>query len=210
MNIEWGVIAWDFLWLVESSERLLPFSDYNQLQGKIKFAERKFISMETEIIVAIIAASATVMTIIGSIIGSIIATKMTTNAQLREQQIASNREMKRNYYAKFIDAFTKKLFYADKPDCVEKVMAEMEFVLEANKLPMYASEEMLQFIEKMKNPKAAQDTPVGEFLKILRNDLCENDFNKLSNQTELSLTVPNRIICSDENGRKTIVSSLRK
>ena len=89
-------------------------------------------------------------------------------------------------------------------------MAEMEFVLEANKLPMYASEEMLQFIEKMKNPKAAQDTPVGEFLKILRNDLCENDFNKLSNQTELSLTVPNRIICSDENGRKTIVSSLRK
>ena len=52
--------------------------------------------METEIIVAIIAASATVMTIIGSII----ATKMTTNAQLREQQIASNREMKRNYYAK--------------------------------------------------------------------------------------------------------------
>lgn len=162
--------------------------------------------METEIIVAIIAASATVMTIIGSII----ATKMTTNAQLREQQIASNREMKRNYYAKFIEAFTKKLFYADKPDCVEKVMAEMEFVLEANKLPMYASEEMLQFIEKMKNPKAAQDTPVGEFLKILRNDLCENDFNKLSNQTELSLTVPNRIICSDENGRKTIVSSLRK
>ena len=172
-----GVIAWDFLWLVESSERLLPFLNYNQLQGKIKFAERKFISMETEIIVAIIAASATVMTIIGSII----ATQMTTNAQLREQQIASNREMKRNYYAKFIDAFTKKLFYADKPDCVEKVMAEMEFVLEANKLPMFASEEMLQFIEKMKNPKAAQDTPVGEFLKILRNDLCENDFNKLSN-----------------------------
>ena len=62
--------------------------------------------METEIIVAIIAASATVMTIIGSII----ATKMTTNAQLREQQIASNREMKRNYYAKFIDAFTKSYF----------------------------------------------------------------------------------------------------
>ena len=110
--------------------------------------------MKMEIIVALIAAGATVLTIIGSIV----AVKVTSNSQIKEQKIAADREMKRKYYNAFIEAFTKKLFYINKPDCMEKIEAEMTFVLEANRLPLYASEEMIQFIERIKNPQIAKET----------------------------------------------------
>ena len=120
--------------------------------------------MKMEIIVALIAAGATVLTIIGSIV----AVKVTSNSQIKEQKIAADREMKRKYYNAFIEAFTKKLFYINKPDCMEKIEAEMTFVLEANRLPLYASEEMIQFIERIKNPQIAKETKMEELLVILR------------------------------------------
>ena len=119
--------------------------------------------MKMEIIVALIAAGATVLTIIGSIV----AVKVTSNSQIKEQKIIADREMKRKYYNAFIEAFTQKLFYINKPDCMEKIEAEMTFVLEANRLPLYASEEMIQFIERIKNSTIAKETKMEEFLVIL-------------------------------------------
>ncbi len=157
--------------------------------------------MKMEIIVALIAAGATVLTIIGSIV----AVKVTSNSQIKEQKIAADREMKRKYYNAFIEAFTKKLFYINKPDCMEKIEAEMTFVLEANRLPLYASEEMIQFIERIKNPKIAKETKMEELLVILRKDLCENSFDNFSDIKEITLTMPNRVIYTDLNGRKNII-----
>ena len=50
--------------------------------------------MKSEIIVALIAAGTTILTIIGSIV----AVKITSNSQIKEQKIAADREMKRKYY----------------------------------------------------------------------------------------------------------------
>ena len=69
--------------------------------------------------------------------------------------------------------------------------AEMTFVLEANRLPLYASEEMIQFIEKIKNPQIAKETKMEEFLIILRRDLCENTFENFSDIKGISLVLPN-------------------
>lgn len=157
--------------------------------------------MKMEIIVALIAAGATVLTIIGSIV----AVKVTSNSQIKGQKIAADREMKRKYYNAFIEAFTKKLFYINKPDCMEKIEAEMTFVLEANRLPLYASEEMIQFIERIKNPQIAKETKMEEFLVILRKDLCENSFDNFSDIKEITLTMPNSVIYTDLNGRKNII-----
>ena len=157
--------------------------------------------MKMEIIVALIAAGATVLTIIGSIV----AVKVTSNSQIKEQKIAADREMKRKYYNAFIEAFTKKLFYINKPDCMEKIEAEMTFVLEANRLPLYASEEMIQFIERIKNSTIAKETKMEEFLVILRKDLCENSFDNFSDIKKITLVMPNRVIYTDLNGRKNII-----
>lgn len=150
---------------------------------------------------ALIAAGTTVLTIIGSIV----AVKVTSNSQIKEQKIVADREMKRKYYNAFIETFTQKLFYINKPDCMEKIEAEMTFVLEANRLPLYASEEMIQFIERIKNPPIAKETKMEEFLVILRKDLCENSFDIFSDIKEISLTMPNRVIYTDLNGQKNII-----
>jgi hypothetical protein len=157
--------------------------------------------MKMEIIVALIAAGATVLTIIGSIV----AVKVTSNSQIKEQKIIADREMKRKYYNAFIEAFTQKLFYINKPDCMEKIEAEMTFVLEANRLPLYASEEMIQFIERIKNSTIAKETKMEEFLVILRKDLCENSFDNFSDIKKITLVMPNRVIYTDLNGRKNII-----
>ena len=157
--------------------------------------------MKMEIIVALIAAGATVLTIIGSIV----AVKVTSNSQIKEQKIIADREMKRKYYNGFIEAFTQKLFYINKPDCMEKIEAEMTFVLEANRLPLYASEEMIQFIERIKNSTIAKETKMEEFLVILRKDLCENSFDNFSDIKKITLVMPNRVIYTDLNGRKNII-----
>lgn len=156
--------------------------------------------MKMEIIVALIAAGATVLTIIGSIV----AVKVTSNSQIKEQKIAADRKMKRKYYNAFIEAFTKKLFYINKPDCMEKIEAEMTFVLEANRLPLYASEEMIQFIERIKNPQIAKETKMEEFLIILRRDLCENTFENFSDIKGISLVLPSKVIYTNSNGQKNI------
>lgn len=157
--------------------------------------------MTNEIIVALIAAVSTILTIIGSIV----AVKVTSNSQIKEQKIAADREMKRKYYNAFIEAYTKKLFYINKSDCIEKIEAEMAFVLEANRLPLYASEEMIQFIEKIKNPTIAKETKMEDFLVILRKDLCENSFENFSDKKGIRLTIPNKVICTDSNGQKQII-----
>ena len=110
--------------------------------------------------------------------------------------------MKRKYYNAFIEAFTQKLFYINKPDCMEKIEAEMTFVLEANRLPLYASEEMIQFIERIKNSTIAKETKMEEFLVILRKDLCENSFDNFSDIKKIALVMPNRVIFTDLKQRK--------
>lgn len=80
----------------------------------------------------------------------------------------------------------------------------MTFVLEANRLPLYASEEMIQFIEKIKNPQIAKETKMEEFLIILRRDLCENTFENFSDIKGISLVLPNKVIYTNSNGQKNI------
>lgn len=144
--------------------------------------------MEKEIIVAIIAALATVVTVIGSIL----AVKLTSNMQIKQQRIIENRAMKRQYYTRFIDAFSKKLIYMNQPDCKEKTEAEQEFILEANKLPMYASEEMILYIEAIKNPQIAKDKKIEDFLILLREDLCDDSFKSFKKIHGISLVMPSR------------------
>lgn len=88
---------------------------------------------------------------------------------------------------------------------MEKIEAEMTFVLEANRLPLYASEEMIQFIERIKNSTIAKETKMEEFLVILRKDLCENSFDNFSDIKKIALVMPNRVIYTDLNGRKNII-----
>ncbi len=155
---------------------------------------------KTEIQVALIAAFATIFTIVGSIWTS----NLTNNNQLELQRIDEIREMKRTYYNDLTEAYTLKLMYNDMPDSIEKTEAQMKFLKEASRLPLYASQEMVEFIENMKNPIIAKNTNVKEFYIIMRKDLCSNEFKAFENLNDMSITISNNVIITDSQGNKKI------
>lgn len=154
----------------------------------------------TEIQVAIIA----VVGVIFTIIGSIIATNLTNNSQLEQQRIDSIREMKRTYYNQLTEAYTEKLMYINKPDSIEKIEAEIRFLKESNRVPLFASQEMVEFMEKIKNPEIAKKTSTGEFYLIMRKDLASSDFKNFDAPIELSISIPNKVIVTNEKGIKKL------
>lgn len=155
---------------------------------------------KTEIQVAIIAALATIFTIIASIWVS----NSTNNAQVELQRIEAVREMKRAYYNALTEAFTKKLMYINMPDSIEKVEAEMQFLEESSRVPLYASQEMVEFIENMKDPEKAKETKLKEYYIIMRKDLCSNEFKEFKDLADISITVPDKVIVTDSQGNKSI------
>lgn len=154
--------------------------------------------MTENVVIALIAATATVFTIIGSIV----ATKMTNNAQLKQQRIEAVREMKRTYYNQLVETFTDKLQYSNKPDSVEKVEANMKFMVEANRLPLYASQDMVKFINDTKVPHNTRSS--AEFFNIMREDLCSNDFIEFNGLNDVSMSISNDVIVTDSQGVKQI------
>lgn len=160
----------------------------------------KDIFLKTQIQVAIITITGVIITVVGSIV----ATNLTNNGQIEQQRIEVVREMKRTYYNQLIEAYTKKLMYVNQPDSIEKVEAEMQFLEEASRLPLYASEEMVKFIEDMKKPDIAEKTTTVKFYKIIRNDLCSNAFEKFNDLNEISIIIPDKVIITDQDGNKKI------
>lgn len=156
--------------------------------------------MNNEIIIAIIAAVATIITVIGSII----ATALTNNSQQEQQRIEAVRNMKRTYYNAFIEAYTKKLQFFTKPESPEKIEAEMRFMLEVNRLPLYASQEMVEFISAMHDEATAKNTSTSDFFVIMRRDLCSNDFQQFDNLSETPISLSSKVVVLDSKGKKSI------
>ena len=153
--------------------------------------------MKTEVTVAIIAAIGVAVTVLGSIW----VTNSTNKAQLEAQRIEAVRDMKRTYYTAFIDAYTKKMEYVFMPCSAEQVEANMKFVEEVNKLPLYASQDVVEFIEQMKN---TQDASTTKLFELIRADLCSNEFKTFEDLETISFTVPNNVIVSDCCGDKKV------
>lgn len=155
---------------------------------------------KTKIAVAVITAVATVLTVVGSIAIAF----MTNNAQIEQQRFEEAREVKRTYYNQFIEAYTNKLQFVDKPDSPEKVEAEMAFVLEVNRLPLYASQEMVEFVNSMWDHKTATLTSTNEFYDIMRRDLCSDEFFSFEGLEEFPMAISSKVIITDSDGNKII------
>lgn len=154
--------------------------------------------MKTEIIVAIIAA----IGVWATVVGSIRTTNTTNKAQLEAQRIEAVRNMKRTYYASFIDAYTKKMEYVFMPDCIEKAESNMRFVEEATRLPLYASQAVVELIERI---KTASPIDPKELFELIRADLCSNAFEPFDGLDSFIITLPDQVVV-EHNGIKQLLS----
>ena len=156
--------------------------------------------MSTEVKVALI----TMIGVCITVFGSIVATNYVNKGQLEQQRIDAVREMKQTYYNQLIEATTTWQEYAQKPDSVEKAEAKMKFMEEANRVPLYASQEMVEFMEKIKDPKVAKDTSMTDFFIIMRADLCSDDFEDFSEIETVNMAISDIVVVKDSTGKQKI------
>ena len=156
---------------------------------------------KTEVQVAVIAGLFALV----SIIPSVYMSNENNEAQAALQRAEDVREMKREYYDDLTEAFVTQLMYQDADGTVEQVEARQNFLLAASKVPLYASEEMVQFIESMKNPETAKNTGVENYYIIMRKDLCSDAFSAFEDIQTLTIYITDDVLVTDENGKKTVL-----
>ncbi len=80
----------------------------------------------------------------------------------------------------------------------------MKFMEEANRVPLYASQEMVEFMEKIKDPKVAKDTSMTDFFIIMRADLCSDDFEDFSEIETVNMAISDIVVVKDSTGKQKI------
>lgn len=121
----------------------------------------------------------------------LIGTVMTIQGGLEEQRVVANREMKQMYYNQFMEAYTNKMIADSSGTRNENI--DVQFNLEVNRLPLYASQEMIEHVEKLKNPKPGDDISAKRFYEIMRRDLCSEKFIKFKDLPEITFTIPSKV-----------------
>ena len=111
------------------------------------------------------------------------------------------RTIKLEYYHKFIEAFARKYNYISCPDSKEAVEANLNFILEINRLPLYASQEMVHLIESIRNNGGQNQ--FSELYSVLRKDLSTDEFSAF-NDLNFSFTIPEKTIITDKDGNKIV------
>ena len=137
------------------------------------------------IILAFIGA----LTAIITIVGSIYVNQQLSVDNARQQREMEIRKIKQEYYHKFTESFMLKIAYLPKPDSDEYKSADKYFCLERNRLPLYASQELIEWVDSV----ARGTIPNADFTVLydmIRKDLCNNDFKEFNNLKEISVTLP--------------------
>jgi hypothetical protein len=127
------------------------------------------------------------LTAIISIIGSVFVNQHLSNENSKQQRAVEIRIIKQEYYHKFTESFLLKMTYLNQPDTQKYLEADRIFCLEKNRLPLYASQEIVELVESVARGANVNFTTLFD---LIRKDLCRNDFIEFSELKEISVTLP--------------------
>lgn len=145
-----------------------------------------------------------------TIIGSITIVQMTSKSNLKEQRAMDIRKIKLKYYHKFMESYNNKLMYSSELTknnlSIQKKLAKLDeaFNLEVNRLPLYASQEVVEFIENAKDTTDNKDTTFGKMYELIRKDISNDEFNEFE-KLNISHSVPKFIVIKEENGNENLI-----
>lgn len=144
-------------------------------------------NLSDTITAALIAAAAGSVSIVASV--ALAAHSAAESAKQRRQQEA--REVRRRYFHQFLEVMSRK-FALDRTDkdSTERQEATSQFCIEVNRLPLYASQNLVEMISRV----ASGEDPNPDFSKLysaIREDLCDDSFEPFENLMEFNFQVPN-------------------
>lgn len=127
-----------------------------------------------------------IVTAIGTIAGLYIAYSYNNN--YKNQKELQIMQIKREYYNEFLAAFIKKMnYYPALFDTLEAVEANEKFCIEASRLTMYASKDVIECVAKIQKGEKVESE---ELILLIRKDLGLCDMEKIP----LDLVVSNLVI----------------
>lgn len=139
------------------------------------------------VVIAFIGALAAFFTIIGSIY----VAQNTANSNAKQQRDMEVRKLKQEYYHVFLEAMYLKFSNIKNMDCNETVEANKRFCIEVNRLPLYASQEVVESINDFAGGGAPPEFSI--LYELIRKDLCSSTYEQFRNLKKIYFQIPNKI-----------------
>jgi hypothetical protein len=132
-----------------------------------------------------------IISLIGSLtaIATVFSSIYLNSENARQQRASEVRKMKQDYYHKFKESFLLRLTYITNQNSKEFIEADKTFCIERNRLPLYASQEIIEYVDKVASGKL-QNADFKTLFEIMRMDLKNEQFDEFKNLKELSVTLP--------------------
>jgi hypothetical protein len=108
------------------------------------------------------------------------------------QRGAEARKIKQDYYHMFLDAVSTKFSYQNNMESENAVRANQKFCIEFNRLPLYASQEVVEFVNDFAAGGKAPN--FAELYDLIRKDLCSDKYESFQNLSKFNFQIPNKII----------------
>jgi hypothetical protein len=118
------------------------------------------------------------VTAVGTIIGSIYVAQTTSLLNAVATRNQESRNLKKEHYHNFLESLSDKLAHTNSSNQIKKQEIAQKFCIEINRLKLYASQELVEWIEKSQEPEYNKESDFSELFVLIRNDLCTDDFKK--------------------------------
>lgn len=104
------------------------------------------------------------------------------------QKNSEARKIKQDYYHIFLESLSVKLSHLNKMHTEDAILANRKFCIEFNRLPLYASQEVVEFLSK--NTKDTKALEFTELYELIRKDLCSDTYDDFENLLSFPFQIP--------------------
>ena len=142
-------------------------------------------TVDEKIIISLIGS----LTAIITVIGSIYVNKLLSNENSKQQRALEIRKTKQAYYHEFTESFLLRMAYLPNQKSKEFKDADKTFCIEKNRLPLYASQELIEYVDEVASGKSLT-ADFKTLFELIRKDLLNDELKEFDNLISLSVTLP--------------------
>jgi heme/copper-type cytochrome/quinol oxidase subunit 2 len=142
-------------------------------------------SIDNSVVYSLITA----LTAIITVIGSIYVNQSLASENAKNQRSMEIRKMKQDYYHRFTESFMLRLAYLPNQNSNEFKDADKKFCIEKNRLPLYASQEIVEYVDEVASGKNLTAN-FKTLFELIREDLKNDDFRGFEELKDISVTLP--------------------
>jgi len=114
-------------------------------------------------------------------------------AYLKDSKLQRNAEaikIKQDYYHTFLEALSIKFSHLNSVVTEEAILANQKFCIEINRLPLYASQEVVEFVNNFAGGGNAPD--FKDLYTLIRKDLCSDTYDSFQSLSQIHFQIPNK------------------